>query len=128
MKLNRMTQLELAKAIQSFVKSHTPEIELNLQSYALLHTREGYGLWPEGDVGLYLASRSKYNLLQTDFGGIETELVDGFRRSSGDRGDAGSAWMEDGGARISFWLSKKRWSLGLWKDLISACRQYCRSN
>lgn len=113
--INKMTQLELAKVIRSFVKSYTPETELNFQSYELLHIPDGQRIWPEAHTALALSSWSKFGIPQMDFG-AETESFEGFQRLNRPYGNAGSVWMEDGGARISFWMNKKRWNRGIWKE------------
>ena len=114
--INNMSQLELAKLIRSFVQYFTPEVEMNHQSYEYIHCREGFGMWPVANTALTLSSWSMFRLPQMDFG-AKVESFEGFQRLSRQWGNVGSVWLEDGGARISFWMSKKRWSRGIWKDL-----------
>lgn len=113
--INKMTQLELAKVIRSFVKSYTPEIELNFQSFELHHISDGQRLWPQAHTILALSSWSKFDIPQMNFG-FKTDSFEGFQRLNRPYGNVGSIWMEDGGARISFWMNKKRWNRGIWKQ------------
>jgi hypothetical protein len=54
-----------------------------------------------------------------DFGAT-VESFEGFQRLSRQQVNTGSVWLEDGGARISFAMSRKRWNRGIWKELSSS--------
>jgi hypothetical protein len=73
-------------------------------------------LWPFCSTMFTLSSWSKFNLPQTDFGG-KTESFEGFTRLNRQYGNVGSVWLEDGGARINWWMSKKMWNKDVWKTM-----------
>jgi hypothetical protein len=110
-----MSQLELAKIIRSYV----PEVEMNHQSYEIMKNQKGFGMWPKANTALTLSSWSVFKLPQMDFGAT-VESFEGFQRLSRQYVNTGSVWLEDGGARISFAMSRKRWNRGMWKELSSS--------
>jgi hypothetical protein len=117
--INKMSQLELAKIIRSYVQYFTPEVEMNHQSYEIMKNQKGFGMWPKANTALTLSSWSVFKLPQMDFGAT-VESFEGFQRLSRQYVNTGSVWLEDGGARISFAMSRKRWNRGIWKELSSS--------
>jgi len=112
----KMTHLQAAKTVREFVACFTPETEINYQSYEQKHCPDGFGLWPSCSTMFTLSSWSKFNLPQMNFGG-KTESFEGFTRLNRQYGNTGSVWLEDGGARINWWMSKKKWNKGIWKTM-----------
>lgn len=114
--INKLSHLEVAKTIRSFVDYFTPETELNYQSYEFIQGRKGLRMLPNGNHLFTLSSWSRFNFPQMDFG-AKTEAFEGFVRLNRDWGNIGSVWQEDGGAQICFWMSKRRWNKGMWRTL-----------
>jgi len=56
-----------------------------------------------------------FGLPQMDFGAT-VESFEGFQRLSRQYVNTGSVWLDDGGARISFVMSRKRWNRGIWTE------------
>jgi hypothetical protein len=113
--INKMSQLEVAEVIRSFVKHFSPEVELNFQSY-----EEQNGIMrmiPKSKWAIALSSWSRFNLPQIDFG-AKTESFEGGNRRSREFGNVGCVWLEERGARITFLTSKRRWNMGVWKSLL----------
>ena len=111
--INKMSHHEVAKAIRSFVKHFTPEEELNFQSYEFIR---GESLMPQGNCIFTISSWSRFNFPQMDFG-AKTESFEGFIRMKRNWSNIGSVWLEDEGARITFWMSKRRWNKGIWRTI-----------
>ena len=112
--INKMSQLEVAEVIRSFVKHFVPEVELNFQSY---EERNGITrMAPKAKWIIALSSWSRFNLPQMDFG-AKTESFEGGNRRNREYGNVGCVWLEDEGARIIFWMSKRRWNMGVWRSL-----------
>lgn len=62
-----MTQLELARIIRSFMEYHTPDVEMNYQSYEYRHFKNKYGLWSDATTGLALSPLTIYKFPKMDF-------------------------------------------------------------
>jgi hypothetical protein len=114
--INKMSQLEVARVVRSFVKYFTPEVEINYQSYEFIQGGKEFRMTQEGTMGLALSSWARFNFHEMDFGG-KVAAFEGCARSQFEMGNIGNAWMEDGGTRICFWLNKGKWDKGLWKDI-----------
>jgi hypothetical protein len=112
----KMSHLDAAKMVRECVACFTPETEINYQSYQQKYCPGGFGLWPSCSTMFTLSSWSKFNLPQMDFGG-KTESFEGFTRLNRQYGNVGTVWLEDGGARINWWMSKKKWNKGVWKTM-----------
>jgi hypothetical protein len=113
--LNKLSHLEVAKVIRSLVKYFTPDVELNYQSYEYLQGGKEFGMAPKAP-GFSLSSLSRFGFPQIDFGG-KTESFEAFVRSRKEFNNRGNVWLEDEGARISFWMSKRKWNKGIWKSI-----------
>jgi hypothetical protein len=111
--VNKMSHIELAKIIRSFVKYFSPEVELNYQSYEF---KMGVQLAPEANRACALSSWSAFNLPKLDFGG-KTESFEAFIRMGWLVVDSGIIWLEEGGARINFWMHKRKWNQGVWRTI-----------
>lgn len=114
--INEMSHPQVAKLIRSFVNYFTPEVELNYQSYEYFRGGKGYQVLPKVNRAFVLSSSLRFNFPQMDFG-AKTESFEGFIRLKRDIGNVGNVWLEDGGARISFWMSKRRWNMGIWRTI-----------
>lgn len=114
--INKMSHLEVAKVLRSFVKYRTPETELNFQSYEFIQGRKRFRLLPEANQVFSLSSWSLFNLPQMDFG-AKTDSFEGFLRLKKDWANIGNVYLEDQGARIVFWMRKRRWNMGVWKTI-----------
>ena len=111
--INKMSQLEVAKIIRSFVNYYTPDQELNFQSYRFVHK---LNLLPQGNSIFTISSWSYFNFPQMDFG-AKTESFEGFIRMNRNWGNIGNVWLENEGARITLWMSKRRWNKGIWRTI-----------
>lgn len=107
--INNMSQLEVAKIIRSIGENFSPEYELNRQAYEFLRRGERFRMLPEANCGFMLTSMSSFHLPQMNFG-AKTESLEGFLKFKRWFNNVGMVWMEDEGARITFWMSKRRWN------------------
>lgn len=117
--IKQMTHIELAKICRSFVKHSTsPEAELNYQSYEFDQREKGknFRMLPKANCILALTSGSLFNLPQLDFG-RKVECFEGIPRTSRPEANIGAVWVEDEGARIVFWMNKRKWNRGVWKSI-----------
>ena len=115
--VNNMSHFDVAKSLNSFVKYFTPEVEMNHQSYEFIQGGKGFQMLPEANRIFAISSLSRFNFPQMNFG-AKTESFEAFRRSSRNHTNIGTICLENGGARISFWMSKRRWNMGIWRTLL----------
>lgn len=50
---------------------------------------------------------------------MRTELFEGFVSPNLQIANTGHIWLDENGARINFWMSKRRWAQGIWPTLPS---------
>jgi hypothetical protein len=92
--INKISQLELAKIIRSYVQYFTSEVEMNHQSYEIMKSQKGFGMWPKENTALTL-SWSMFKLPQMEFGAT-VESFEGFQRLSRQYVPAACGWKTEG--------------------------------
>jgi hypothetical protein len=114
--INNMSHLQVAQLIRSFLKSNTPEALLNNIAYEMKVPLGGFGLMAKEDTFFLITSWSKFNLPGMDFG-AKIESFEGMTQVYRNMSNAGSIWLEEGGARLIFMMSRKKWTRGIWRGL-----------
>jgi Transferase family len=113
--LNAMSLSDVARKIRCFVQSVTPAFEINCQSYEHSHRRDGLIMVPETPT-FALSSFGNIFYSKEIFGG-NTNFFDCLVRTKNPKGDRGTVWVDQDGATVTFWMSKRRWEKGVWANV-----------